>query len=125
MAAETKIVKGGFRATLALIVSIIALILFILAYMSATREEDLRSRMGDLQTRMEKMKQESAKQMDKLRGETANALERLGRAIKKDKRKQNKKAKSSGILVFQRGFLFTYESTIEWYYAHLSGRREG
>ena len=32
MAAETKIVKGGFRATLALIISIIALILSIMAY---------------------------------------------------------------------------------------------
>ena len=32
MAEPTKIVKGGFRATLALLISIIALILSILAY---------------------------------------------------------------------------------------------
>ena len=83
MAGETKIVKGGFRATLALIISIIALILSIWAYTSVGKEEDLRARIKDLQTRMESMKQESSKQIDKLRGETANALEKLSNAVKK------------------------------------------
>ena len=83
MAGETKIVKGGFRATLALIISIIALIVSIVAYTSMGKEEDLRARIKDLQTRMESMKQESSKQIDKLRGETANALEKLSNAVKK------------------------------------------
>jgi uncharacterized membrane protein (DUF106 family) len=83
MSAERKIVKGGFRATLALIISIIALILSIMAYTSAGKEEDLRARIKDLQTKMESMKQESSKQIDKLRGETANALEKLSNAVKK------------------------------------------
>lgn len=83
MAGETKIVKGGFRATLALIISIIALILSIWAYTSVGKEEDLRAHIKDLQTRMESMKQESSKQIDKLRGETANALEKLSNAVKK------------------------------------------
>jgi uncharacterized membrane protein (DUF106 family) len=83
MAGETKIVKGGFRATLALIISIIALILSIMAYTSMGKEEDLRARIKDLQTKMESMKHESSKQMDKLRGETANALEKLSNAVKK------------------------------------------
>jgi hypothetical protein len=83
MAGETKIVKGGFRATLALLISIIALILSIWAYTSVGKEEDLRARIKDLQTRMESMKQESSKQIDKLRGETANALEKLSNAVKK------------------------------------------
>ena len=83
MAGETKIVKGGFRATLALIISIIALILSIWAYTSVGKEEDLGARIKDLQTRMESMKQESSKQIDKLRGETANALEKLSNAVKK------------------------------------------
>jgi uncharacterized membrane protein (DUF106 family) len=83
MTGETKIVKGGFRATLALIISIIALILSIMAYTSTGKEEDLRARIKDLQTKMESMKQESSKQIDKLRGETANALEKLSNAVKK------------------------------------------
>ena len=83
MAGETKIVKGGFRATLALLISIIALILSIMAYTSMGKEEDLRARIKDLQTKMEGMKQESSKQIDKLRGETANALEKLSNAVKK------------------------------------------
>jgi len=83
MAGETKIVKGGFRATLALIISIIALILSIWAYTSVGKEEELRARIKDLQTKMESMKQESSKQIDKLRGETANALEKLSNAVKK------------------------------------------
>jgi len=83
MAQETKIVKGGFRATLALVVSIIALILSIAAYTSTTREEELNARIKGLQTSLEKIKQESAKQIDKLQEETANTLERLGKAVKK------------------------------------------
>jgi hypothetical protein len=83
MAGETKIVKGGFRATLALIISIIALVLSIMAYTSMGKEEDLRARIKDLQTKMESMKHESSKQIDKLRGETANALEKLSNAVKK------------------------------------------
>jgi hypothetical protein len=83
MAQETKIVKGGFRATLALVVSIIALILSIAAYTSTGREEDLNARIKGLQTSLEKIKQESAKQIDKLQEETANTLERLSKAVKK------------------------------------------
>ncbi|UCB47875.1 MAG: hypothetical protein JSW56_11970 [Deltaproteobacteria bacterium] len=83
MAGETKIVKGGFRATLALIISIIALVLSIMAYTSMGKEEDLRARIKDLQTKMESMKHESSKQIDKLRGETSDALERLSNAVKK------------------------------------------
>jgi uncharacterized membrane protein (DUF106 family) len=83
MAGETKIVKGGFRATLALLISIIALILSVMAYTSTGKEEDLKARIKDLQTKMEGMKEESSKQIDKLRGETANALEKLSNAVKK------------------------------------------
>ena len=88
MAGETKIVKGGFRATLALLISIIALILSIMAYTSMGKEEDLRARIKDLQTKMEGMKQESSKQIDKLRGETANALEKLSNAVKKKEKEE-------------------------------------
>ena len=88
MAQGTKIVKGGFRATLALIISVIALILSILAYSSTGKEEDLRTRVRELQGTIEVMKQETAKKMDKLRNETADTLEKLSKDIKKEKEQQ-------------------------------------
>ena len=91
MAAETKIVKGGFRATLALIISIIALILSIMAYLSTTKEEELLGRIKNLQTGMDQIKQESSKQFDKLRDETADALEKLGKTVKKKEVTEEKK----------------------------------
>jgi len=84
MAQETKVVKGGFRATLALIISVIALILSIFAYSSTGKQEDLRDRIKELQATIEVMKQETAKKMDTLRGETADTLEKLGKSLKKE-----------------------------------------
>jgi hypothetical protein len=83
MAKETKVVKGGFRATLALIVSVVALIVSVAAYTSSLREEELSARIRDMQTNLERMKEESSKQIERLRDETGNALERLGDAVKK------------------------------------------
>ena len=83
MAKDTKIVKGGFRATLALIISIIALILSIVAYTSTMREDQFNARIKEMQTSMDRMKQESSKQIDKLRDETGKALEKLGNVVKK------------------------------------------
>ena len=65
MAQETKVVKGGFRATLALIISIIALVLSFFAYSSTG-------------------KQETSKKMDTLRGETADTLDKLSKSLKKE-----------------------------------------
>ncbi|MBW1784023.1 MAG: hypothetical protein JRL30_25205 [Deltaproteobacteria bacterium] len=89
MAQETKIVKGGFRATLALIISIIAIILSFIAFTSTAREDELNARIKDLRASMERIRDESSKQMDKLRDETANTLERLSKTVKKqDETKQ-------------------------------------
>jgi hypothetical protein len=55
MAQETKVVKGGFRATLALIISVIALVLSFLAYSTTGTEEDLRNRIKELQAKIEIM----------------------------------------------------------------------
>ena len=84
MAQETKVVKGGFRATLALIISVIALILSFFAYSSTGKQEDLRDRIKELQATIEVMKQETAKKMDTLRGETADTLEKLSKSLKKE-----------------------------------------
>jgi hypothetical protein len=86
MAEEKKIVRGGFRATLALIVSIIAIILAIMAFNRSGGEADLRAQIKDLQTKMEKMKKESSKRIDKLRDDTANILEKIGKGIQKKKK---------------------------------------
>ena len=91
MAQETKVVKGGFRATLALIISIIALILAIIAYQSTGKESDLNQRIKDLQAKMENMKQESSKKLDKLRNETAGALEKIGKSMKKEEEQKETK----------------------------------
>ena len=91
MAQETKVVKGGFRATLALIISIIALILAIIAYQSTGKEATLNERVKDLQTKLENMKQETSKKIDKLRNETADTLGKIGKSIKKEAGEQETK----------------------------------
>jgi len=83
MAEPTKIVKGGFRATLALIISVIALLISIFGYTSSENQKDLKARLQDFQTKMEKMKAESNEQIDKIRNETAKALEKMSSAVKK------------------------------------------
>jgi len=84
MAEPTKIVKGGFRATLALIISLFAIVISILAFTSSRSEEALKARIQDMQATMEKMKTESAEQLDKLRNETANTLDKISKTIKKE-----------------------------------------
>ena len=91
MAQETKVVKGGFRATLALIISIIALILSLIAYQSTGKEAPLNERIKDLQAKIETMKQETSKKIDKLRNETAGTLEKIGKSMKKEEGEQETK----------------------------------
>ena len=86
MAQPTKVVKGGFRATLALFIAIIALIVAIAAYTSGGREDALKEQIKGLQTTIDKMKVESAEQLNKLRNETAGALEKMSQAVKKKDR---------------------------------------
>jgi membrane protein insertase Oxa1/YidC/SpoIIIJ len=88
MSAETKVVKGGFRATLALIISIVALILAIVAFNQTGGQADLNAQVKDLSTKMEKMKKETSEKMSKVRQETAKALEKVGIDIKKEEKKE-------------------------------------
>lgn len=76
-----KIVKGGFRATLALIISLVALILSLIAYTQTSTEADLKGQISELQTRIDKMKQETSGKLDKLREETADTLEKMGQSL--------------------------------------------
>lgn len=84
MAEQKKIVKGGFRATLALIISIIALALSILAYNRTEDQRTFYAEIKNLQTKMNEMKKETSEQVDKIRQETGKVLEKIGKAIKKD-----------------------------------------
>ena len=83
MAEEKKIVKGGFRATLALLISIIALVVAVMAYNKTSGETDLKAQLKELKGGMENMKGETSKRFNKLRDETSNALEKLSKTIKK------------------------------------------
>ena len=87
MIAETRGVKGGFRATLALIISVIALIVAIVAFNRTGGQTDLNAQIKDLRTKMEKMKKDTSEKMSKVREETTKALEKVGIGIKKEEKK--------------------------------------
>lgn len=83
-----KVVKGGFRATLALLVSIVALIFSIIAFNRSGGEADLKAQIKDLQGRLKVMKKETSETVDKVRKETAKALKKVGIDIEKQGNKQ-------------------------------------
>jgi len=94
MSSETKIVRGGFRATLALIVSIIALIVAIVAYNQTSGEANFKAQIRDLQTRMKTLKAETSERVTKVRQETAKAFEKIGIEIRREgskKKEENPK----------------------------------
>jgi predicted Holliday junction resolvase-like endonuclease len=85
MTPETRGVKGGFRATLALIISIIALVLAIIAFNRTGGQGDLNAQIKDLKTKMET--KETSEKVSKVRQETTKALEKVGIDIKKEDKK--------------------------------------
>jgi hypothetical protein len=80
-----KIVKGGFRATLALLISLLALIFSIMSYSRTESQEDLVAKINALQQKLEKVKQNTSEKIDKIGAETSNAFKIIGIEIKKDK----------------------------------------
>lgn len=88
MSPETKVVKGGFRATLALIISIVALVFALIAFQRTGGQTEVDARVQELQMRMEKMREETAERVSKVRQETEKALEKIGVEIKKEKGEQ-------------------------------------
>ena len=85
MSAELKVVKGGFRATLALLISIVALILAIIAYNRTGGQANLNAQINDLRLKMEKMKTETSERVNKVREETSKTLKKIGIAVEKEK----------------------------------------
>jgi hypothetical protein len=76
--------RGGFQSSLALIVSLIALILAFIAFERTGGKKDLNLQLKDLRAKIEEMKKETAKRFDDIREETADALEKIGKVMKKD-----------------------------------------
>ena len=86
---QTKIVKGGFRATLALLISVIALIISIVAYYKAADQADFNAKITDIQNKLEKIKEDTADRVNKIRQETTNVIDKLGIEIKRHEKKQD------------------------------------
>ena len=84
-----KIVKGGFRATMALIIAIIALIFSIISYRRTGGMIGVEDEIKALQNKTETLKRETVQQVKKLeektkklKQETGEALEKLGKTLK-------------------------------------------
>ena len=88
MSPEKKVVKGGFRATLALILSIIALVFAVFAFNRAGgKQPDLNSQVRELKAKIETLKQETIQQVDKVRQDTAKSIENFGKSLQGDQGK--------------------------------------
>ena len=81
MSPETKVVKGGFRATLALIISIIALLVAVMAYTRAGGNLDMNHQIGELKTKVENLKQDTSQKLNNLREDTGKAIQNLGQQL--------------------------------------------
>ncbi len=79
---KTVKVKGGFRSTLVLLISIIALIVAVIAYNRTGGDMDIKKQLNELQGTIEKMKGETSKGFSKFREETSKALDKLSKMIK-------------------------------------------
>jgi uncharacterized membrane protein (DUF106 family) len=92
-----KIVKGGFRATLALIIALIALVFSIISYQRTGGMGGLNDQIKALQKKTEVLKKETVQQMEKLEEktkkltqETGQALEKLGKTLKLEESREKK-----------------------------------
>lgn len=83
LSSEKKVVKGGFRATLALIISIIALALSLMAYSRTGNQLDLNDELKSLKAKLQELKSDTSENLEKVRAETGQALEKLGKSIQK------------------------------------------
>lgn len=84
MSNDKRVVRGGFRSTVALLIAIIALILSLMALNRTGGQVDLKTQINELQGRIEKMKKETAEKVNKVREETSKALEKIGVDVDKE-----------------------------------------
>jgi phage-related minor tail protein len=84
MAKEKNVVKGGFRANMALLLSCIALVVAIVAYNRTGAVDDLRAEIADMESTFKKVKKETKESFSKIRQDTSAALENLSKKIGTD-----------------------------------------
>ena len=84
-----KIVKGGFRATLALLISIIALIISVMVYYKTADQADFNAKITDIQNKLEKLKKDTSDGVNKIRQETIKLIDKLGVEIERDEKNQD------------------------------------
>ena len=77
-----KIVMGRFRANLALIFSILALAISLVAFHQAGSQRGLKAEIKNLQGKLADLKEETADRLEKVRQETGQALHKIGEMVK-------------------------------------------
>jgi hypothetical protein len=77
-----KIVTGRFRANLALIFSILALAISLVAFHQTGNQSGLKAEIENLQKKMIEVKEETADRLEKVRQETGQVLDKLGNSLK-------------------------------------------
>jgi uncharacterized tellurite resistance protein B-like protein len=85
---EKKAVKGSFRTTLALTLSIFALLLSVYAVNRTVSRAEINSEIKIVQKKLNVMKQQLAKRFDNAREGTAETFDKIGKAIKKEETQQ-------------------------------------
>jgi uncharacterized protein HemX len=79
--------KAKFRATLALLFSIIALIIAVMAFNRTTTQEELNAEILELRQKLETMTQDTAEKLKQYGQETSRALKDLKIELKQSEEK--------------------------------------
>jgi hypothetical protein len=92
-----KVVKGGFRATMALLIAVVALIFSVISYQRTGGLVGLNDQVKSLEKTTEKLKEETIQHVEKLeertkrlKKETGEALEKLGKKLKLEEARKNR-----------------------------------
>lgn len=76
--------KGSFLTTLALLISIIALLLALIAFQRTGGKDNINLQVRDLQAKIDKISSEMVIRVDALWKKSAETLENVGKAINRD-----------------------------------------
>lgn len=85
-----KIVRGGFRASLALVVAVIALIFSLISYRRTGGLVHLENQIEALEKTTVRLKEETIQQVEKLEKRTSKALENLGKTLRLEETREKR-----------------------------------
>ena len=88
-----KVVKGGFRASLALVVAVIALIFSLVSYRRTGGLARLENQIEVLEKTTVRLKEETIQQVEKLEKRTNKALENLGKTLRLEDVREKKETR--------------------------------